>query len=61
MPCGARVAMIPCAIKLQSACVAVYERWNFFLRSTRADNPTVLQIHAIDLAATERSRFGRVC
>jgi hypothetical protein len=39
----------------------VYERWNFFLRSTRADNPTVLQIHAIDLAATERSRFGRVC
>ena len=60
MPFGARVAMIPCAIKLQSACVAVYAM-EFLLRSTRADNPTVLQIHAIDLAATERSRFGRVC
>jgi hypothetical protein len=34
VPFGARVQMIPCAVKLQSACVAVYERWNFFLRST---------------------------
>ena len=36
MPFGARVAMIPCAIKLQSSRVAAHERWNFFLRSTGA-------------------------